>query len=41
MTIVKVIVDVPLATIGFGANCLAIWGGRRAVREAVAEPVDP
>src|SRR4051812_46875002 len=33
---VKVSVEVPPARIGFGANCLEIDGGRRAVSDALA-----
>lgn len=39
--IVKVNVEVPPARIGFGANNLEILGGRTAVSEAVAKPVEP
>jgi len=41
LVIVKVRVEVPPVVIGFGANRLEIWGGRMAVRFALAEPPGP
>lgn len=38
---IKVKVEVPLARIGVGANCFAITGGKTAVMEALADPVEP
>ena len=41
LVIVKVSVDVPPAKIGFGENSLAMLGGCKTVRKAVALPVEP